>query len=235
MDAMEASIGSTSPRGATLAWGLGGEYTTYGLTLADWFSLVRIPLGAVFLFVAHRLPLAIAVLVLAGISDVLDGWAARRHGDVDRPHRGDWLDPFCDKVFVACMLAGIYVVHRPSLALLALVVTRELLQVASLVVYKVSPTLRKGLHYNYRAHPIGKATTVTQFATALALLFDHPLGTPLALAAGALGLASVAIYLNRARLLAREEAHAGAAAPGPPAPARTTAGGSATPPAPPAR
>ena len=226
--------GRTLRRSATLAWRPDGEYTTCGLTLADWFSLVRIPLGAVFLFVADRLYLAIGVLVLAGVSDVLDGWAARRAGDVDKPHRGDWLDPFCDKVFVACMLAGIYVVHHPPLPLLALVVTRELLQVVSLVVYKVSPTLRRGLHYNYRAHPIGKATTVTQFATALALLFDHPLATPLALAAGGLGLATVAVYLNRARVMARE-AHGAGAIPAPPAPARTTAGGSATPPVPPAR
>jgi cardiolipin synthase len=175
------------------------------LTLADWFSLVRIPLGALFLFVAHRLPLAIAVLVLAGVSDVLDGWAARRHLDkaIDKPHRGDWLDPFCDKVFVGAMLAGIYVAHRPPFALLVLVVTRELLQVASLIVYRLLPSLRRGLHYNYRAHPIGKVTTVTQFATALALLFEHPLSVPLALASAVLGLASVALYLNRARLMAR--------------------------------
>jgi cardiolipin synthase len=176
------------------------------LTLADWFSLVRIPLGVVFLFVAHRLPLALMVLVMAGISDVLDGWAARRHssaGQLAEPHRGDWLDPFCDKVFVAAMLAGIYVVHHPPIPLLLLVVTREVLQVLSLVVYRVWPPLRRGLHYNYRAHPVGKATTVTQFATALALLFDHPLATPLALASGVLGLITVVVYLNRARLLAR--------------------------------
>jgi phosphatidylglycerophosphate synthase len=176
------------------------------LSLADWFSLVRIPLGVVFLFVADRLPLALAVLVLAGVSDVLDGWAARRSssaGAMNEPHRGDWLDPFCDKVFVAAMLAGIYKVHHPPIPLLLLVVTREVLQVLSLVVYRVLPSLRRGLHYNYRAHPLGKATTVTQFATALALLFDHPLATPLALASAILGLLSVMLYLNRARLLAR--------------------------------
>ena len=143
---------------------------------------------------------------MAGISDVLDGWAARRRhvsGPGVGPHRGDWLDPFCDKVFVVAMLTGIYVVHHPPVPLLLLVVTREVLQVLSLAVYRFSPTLRRGIHYNYRAHPIGKATTVTQFATALALLFDHPLATPLALASGVLGLATVVVYLNRARLLAR--------------------------------
>jgi phosphatidylglycerophosphate synthase len=176
------------------------------LTLADWFSLVRIPLGAVFLFVADRLPVAVLVLVLAGISDVLDGWAARRQqgAAVDKPHRGDWLDPFCDKVFVAAMLAGIYVAHHPPAALLLLVVTREVLQTIAVICYRVVPSLRRGLHYNYRAHPIGKATTVTQFATALALLFEHPLAQPLALLSGLLGLATVIFYLNRARLLARE-------------------------------
>jgi cardiolipin synthase len=177
------------------------------LTLADWFSLVRIPLGVVFLFVAHRLPLAVTVLVLAGVSDVLDGWAARRQATAQQmaePHRGDWLDPFCDKVFVGATLLGIYLVHRPPLPLLLLVVTREVLQVLSLVIYKFSPSLRRGIQYNYRAHPLGKATTITQFATVLALLFDHPLATPLALMAGVLGLATVVVYLNRARLLARE-------------------------------
>lgn len=176
------------------------------LTVADWFSLVRIPLGAVFLFVAHRLPLAVLVLVLAGISDVLDGWAARRaqgRAAVNEPHRGDWLDPFCDKVFVAAMLAGIYVAHHPPPALLVLVVAREVLQVLSLAVYRLWPALRRGLHYNYRAHPVGKATTVAQFATALALLFEHPISHPLAVLSALLGITSVALYLNRARVLAR--------------------------------
>jgi cardiolipin synthase len=185
------------------------------LTLADWFSLARIPLGALFLVVAERLPLALLVLVLAGISDVLDGWAARRQPgqDVNQPHRGDWLDPFCDKVFVAAMLAGIYVAHRPPPVLLLLVVTRELLQVLSLVVYRLWPALRRGLRYNYRAHPLGKLTTVTQFATALALLFEHPVAMPLAVASSLLGVASVAVYLNRARVLARTDAAAAGRAP----------------------
>jgi cardiolipin synthase (CMP-forming) len=175
------------------------------LTLADWFSLARIPLGAIFLFVAGRLPLAVAVLFLAGVTDVLDGWAARRRsGGVDPgPHRGDWLDPFCDKVFVFSMLTGIYLVHRPPIALLLLVMTREVLQVLAFGVYKLIPSLRRGLRYNYRAHPVGKATTVAQFATATALLFEHPVAEPLALAAATLGIATVVVYLNRARVIAR--------------------------------
>jgi phosphatidylglycerophosphate synthase len=173
------------------------------LTLADFLSLVRIPLGALFLFVAGRLPLALGVAGAAALSDVLDGWAARRHrppGD-QQPHRGDWLDPFCDKVFVTAMLVGIYVSHQPPAGLLLLIVTREILQGLSLVIYRVAPSLRRGAAYNYRAHALGKATTVAQFVTAAALLLDHPLARPLAVVCAVLGLATMAVYFNRARVL----------------------------------
>jgi phosphatidylglycerophosphate synthase len=173
------------------------------LSLADWLSLARIPLGALFLFVAGRLPLALAVLTAAGISDVLDGWAARRHrrpGDHER-HRGDWLDPFCDKIFVAAVLTGIYLAHRPPPALLLLVVARELLQGLSLIIYRLVPALRRGTPYNYRAHVVGKATTVAQFATAAALVLEHPLSRPLAVISAVLGVSAVLVYVNRARVL----------------------------------
>jgi cardiolipin synthase len=166
---------------------------------------VRIPLGVVFVLFAANPTVALGILVLAGVSDVLDGWAARRNrppGDHSR-HRGDWLDPLCDKLFVAAVLLGVYLAHRPPLTLLLLVLTRELLQTTSMLVYQAVPSLRRGLRYNYRAHPLGKATTVLQFITATALLYDHPAARPLAIATAVVGAASVAVYLNRARALAR--------------------------------
>src|SRR3954467_5258206 len=116
-----------------------------------------------------------------GVSDVLEGWAARRprRPDDHQRHRGDWLDPFCDKVFVTAMLIGIWRVHHPPLSVLALVVTREMLQGVSLAVYRLVPSLRRGPPYNYRAHILGKATTVAQFLTATALVLDQPLSRPL--------------------------------------------------------
>jgi cardiolipin synthase (CMP-forming) len=180
-------------------------YISVILSLADWFSVARIPLGVAFLAVADRALPAMAVLVAAGATDVLDGWAARRRlgPRADEPHRGDWLDPFCDKVFVAAVLAGIYAAHRPPVLLLVLTASREILQVLSVAIYKLVPAIRRGLRYNYRAHVVGKATTICQFATAAALTLEHPAATPLAWATAALGLASVAVYLNRARALGR--------------------------------
>jgi cardiolipin synthase len=173
------------------------------LTVADWLSVVRLPLGVVFVFVAGRLPWALGVLVAAGISDVLDGWAARRArppGDHER-HRGDWLDPFCDKIFVGAVLLGIYLAHRPPAVLLILVITRELLQLLLLAAYKAVPWLHRGPAYNYQANALGKATTVFQFATTAAFLLDLPASRPLAVACAAMGLVTVSVYVNRLRRL----------------------------------
>jgi cardiolipin synthase len=155
------------------------------------------------LVVARDLPLAFAVLAAAGLSDVLDGWMARRQRPPDdrRPHRGDWLDPLCDKLFVASVALGIYRVRQPPLTLLLLLLTREVLQTAAVLVQRLVPALhRSARDFNYRAHPLGKATTVMQFLACTALLFGHPLAVPAAWAAAVLGALTVGVYVSRARL-----------------------------------
>lgn len=177
------------------------------MLLADLLSLVRLPLAVLFVWAAARPAYALAVLAAAGVSDVLDGWAARRAQGtaIDLPHRGDWLDPLCDKIFVATVLAAVYVVYRPPAFLLVLTASRELIQLLAMVVYRVVPRLRR-LRYNFRANALGKVTTVSQFVTIAAFLLQVPVAALLALASGTLGILSVAIYLNRARTLARDAA-----------------------------
>jgi len=174
------------------------------LSAADYLSLVRIPLGVVFLLVARDLPLAFAVMAAAALSDVLDGWMARRHRAPDdhAHHRGDWLDPLCDKLFVSAVVLGIYLVRRPPVVLLVLLLSRELLQTTAVLALRLSPALhRLARDYNFKAHPLGKATTVMQFLTAAALLTGHPLAPAAATAAAVLGALTVAIYVSRVRSL----------------------------------
>ncbi|MBS2018843.1 MAG: CDP-alcohol phosphatidyltransferase family protein [Deltaproteobacteria bacterium] len=62
-------------------------------------SLSRLPLAVAFGFtVVSQPPLALTFLALAGLSDVLDGWYARRYGQATRT--GAVLDAIVDKVFV---------------------------------------------------------------------------------------------------------------------------------------
>jgi phosphatidylglycerophosphate synthase len=189
----------------------GGFALAFGVvSVADCLSLARIPLGLVFLLVAGQRSYALAVLFVAAVTDVLDGWVARRCGP-RRPgeaHRGDWLDPLCDKLFAAAVVTGLLLTRSPPLALVGLFLARELLQLVSVMVMRMVPVLhRASRDYDFRAHPVGKAATVAQFATAAALVLGHPAAWPLAVLCAALGVVSVGIYVYRIRrLLARPSA-----------------------------
>ena len=151
------------------------------MSAADYLSLVRIPLGVVFLFVAARTVLAFAVLAAAGSSDVLDGWVARRQGrrPTRTPHRGDWLDPLCDKLFVAAVVVALHVTREVPVWLLLLMIAREILQSIAVTAMRLVPALHaRSRDYDFKAHPIGKATTVVQFATGAALLLEQPRPPP---------------------------------------------------------
>jgi cardiolipin synthase (CMP-forming) len=173
------------------------------VTVADYLSLVRIPLGVMFLLVADRVGLALGVLAAAGLSDVLDGWVARRQrGPAERlaphHHRGDWLDPLCDKLFVGAVVGGLYLARRPPPLWLGLLVTREVLQLVAVTALRLVPTLhRLSRDFDFRANPLGKVTTVVQFFAAAALLVAHPLAGPLVWAAAGMGVVSVITYIRR--------------------------------------
>jgi cardiolipin synthase (CMP-forming) len=179
------------------------------VSVADYLSLVRIPLGVAFVLLARDTLLAMTVLAIAGLSDVLDGWVARRQrarasedgsdpGSAQQQHRGDWLDPLCDKLFVGAVVAGLYLARQPPVLWLVLLLTRESLQLVAVTALRLVPTLhRMSRDFDYRAHPVGKATTVMQFLAAAAMLLGHPLAGPAAWASAALGVMSVFTYVRR--------------------------------------
>lgn len=180
-----------------------------GVTVADYLSLVRIPLGVMFVLVVDHTGVALGVLAVAALSDVLDGWVARRQRretEAATPlthrshHRGDWLDPLCDKLFVAAVVLALYLSRQPPLTLLALMLTREILQTISVTVLRLVPTLhRASRDYDFKAHPLGKATTVVQFIAGAALLVEHPLAPVAAYLTAALGVITVGVYISRIR------------------------------------
>jgi cardiolipin synthase len=203
------------------------------LTAPNLLSLSRVPLGVAFWFVIDSTPTHIiwpyTILTAAGVTDVLDGYLARRQGVtrvsddglgpavLDRggskgPSQGpfinkgvgSWLDPICDKLFVALVLVSI-ALHRPvPLLLMALIGGRELIQLPVSLTYRFIPMLRHWLRYDFTASPLGKAGTVTQFLAMAALLIDHPAVWIMAGIAFVVGMAALVDYLRRAVILARQ-------------------------------
>ena len=156
-------------------------------------SLLRLPLAVVFPFVSGHVTWAIVVLAAAGVSDVLDGWYARRFGQ--QTLTGAVLDGWMDKVFVTTVLVTLVVVHGLTLLQLLIMSAREVGQI---------PLLVRSL-FRSRDQPrgpraasiLGKLATVAQFATVVAVLLGAPQRALLVYATGVLGAAAVAVYWYR--------------------------------------
>lgn len=165
---------------------------------ADLLTLVRLPLAAAFVLMddAH---VRLAILAVAGVSDVLDGIVARRVG----PSRaGAVLDPVVDKIFT--LSAVFAVVAMPGALILggweiAGLLLRDLGVVGGFV----------ATHFVFRrrvtlpARLSGKCVTVLQFATLAAILLAWPAARPIAWATAAVSVWSILDYtrqiLNRVR------------------------------------
>lgn len=184
-------------------------------SVANLLSLARVPLALAFAVVLAA-PwggpwAALGVLAVAGATDALDGIFARRaearrlgtHGPTAPAGTGSWLDPVCDKLFVAGVLGAIWYRSQPSLGLLALIIARELAQLPLSLVYAAVPALRRWLRYDFRASVLGKAATVAQFAAIAALLFQSRLVVLAAWVAFATGLLALGDYILRAVRIGR--------------------------------
>jgi len=165
--------------------------------LANALSLARIPLAVAIVFVYGDTWLVIALLAIAAATDALDGAIARfmqRHFHA-RPSIGGWLDPLCDKLFVATVLVAV-LVHTHAWLVVVLIGARELLLVPIIAVYLATHHDRAGLH----ADPIGKVATVVQFVALAVALVTPDRAFPAALGAAVLGVAAVVHYVRARRM-----------------------------------
>lgn len=160
-------------------------------------TLVRLPLAALVWLVAQWPWALVAVMFVAGLSDVLDGWTARRLGVANTRRSGAWLDPLCDKVFVVSTLFAVLVFYQPPWWWVPLVAARECVQLPLTALYHAAPGLRRGRRYDFRAERLGKAASVAQFVAIVALIYET-LWLPAAIIAGVIGLAAAGCYVMRA-------------------------------------
>ena len=82
---------------------------------SPWLSLLRCLLSPVIFwaFAASRRDLILLLWLVTGLTDVLDGWAARKRGEITE--LGKILDPVADKLVVGFSLAGL--IYRYQLPL----------------------------------------------------------------------------------------------------------------------
>jgi cardiolipin synthase len=131
-------------------------------TLPNVLSVLRLVGVPVFLWaiLAGHDAIALATLMLSGVSDYLDGKIARHFGLISRV--GQLLDPLADRLYIATTLFGLAWREIIPWWLVALLVSREVLLAGVLAVIKRYGQTGLPVHF------VGKAATFN-------LLYAFPL------------------------------------------------------------
>lgn len=167
------------------------------MSIPNLITLMRVILVPVvfWLLVTQQLKAAFLVFVLAGISDGIDGFLAKRfHWETEL---GAYLDPIADKLLLVSVFIMLAILGAIPDWLVVLIVSRDVLIVGAVV---LSDVLEKPV--TVRPLMVSKATTFVQIVLAIAVLgglagFDWLAGHAFWLvpAAAVLTGASAAAYL----------------------------------------
>ena len=143
------------------------------LNTANNLTLLRILLVPAFvLFVVYGyLGYALVALVVAGLTDALDGLVARRTGQ--KTSLGAWLDPMADKLllistFVVLTVPGLGLMNRLPIWLTVIVISRDVVIVLTVAIINLAVG-----HRTFRPSIFGKAATAIYILTAgVTMLFN---------------------------------------------------------------
>jgi cardiolipin synthase len=132
------------------------------VNIPNLLSFLRIALVPVFLWLLlnEMFLSAIFVLMVAGITDFLDGYLARKLNQMTK--LGKVLDPVADRLYIFATLLALSVTGNIPWWLAALVIARDVLMLVSL------PALASLGYATLPVHFLGKAST-------FALLYSFPL------------------------------------------------------------
>ena len=180
------------------------------LTPANQLTLLRMLLIPVFalLVIYGYMGAALAVFLIAGLTDAFDGLLARRTGQ--KTTLGAWLDPVADKLLVATMFIVLtlplpHLVATIPVWLTVLVLSRDIGIVATVAIVNLAIERR-----TFKPSLIGKVATATFLVTGVVTLMvnyvrDYTWAVPLfAYVSVALTIVSALHYARHASQLSGE-------------------------------
>jgi len=148
--------------------------TTQVFTIANQLTLLRMLLIPAFVILTlyGEFGWALATFAFAGLTDLLDGLAARAAGQ--KSELGAWLDPAADKLllvttFIVLTLPNIGLVNRIPLWLTILIISRDVGIVLTVAIVNLAVGPR-----TFKPSPLGKAATaIFIVACVVVMLFNY--------------------------------------------------------------
>jgi CDP-diacylglycerol--glycerol-3-phosphate 3-phosphatidyltransferase/cardiolipin synthase len=144
------------------------------LNVPNLLSFLRLPLAIIFILTESTTGRA-AIIVLAAISDGIDGWLARKLGQDSGA--GQIVDPITDKLFVLVALATLAARRELAPWMVILLLARDIFNSFAFFIIK-----GLGWHTRFKARFSGKTVTVLQLSVMLAALLWRPALLPLVVA-----------------------------------------------------
>lgn len=141
------------------------------LTIANQLTILRIVLVPLFvvLMLYEKLGAALTVFLVAGVTDALDGLAARLAGQ--RTSIGAWLDPVADKLllastFIMLTLPSVPLTNHLPAWLTVAVISRDVFIVGFVAIVNLAIGPR-----TFRPSLLGKSATAVFIVTSVVMLF----------------------------------------------------------------
>jgi cardiolipin synthase len=158
------------------------------LTLPNLVSSSRVVLAVGFV-ATDAVPMRLALIGLASLTDFLDGWLARRAHVVSR--FGALLDPIADRFFVLSVVISYVLGGQFTLWQAIAFMFRDVMSVIGFFVARNVSWLRP---IAFKARPMGKVVTVLQLVTSVTVLLAPSLVNILVMLVGSLGVAATVDY-----------------------------------------
>ncbi|MGB6538768.1 MAG: CDP-alcohol phosphatidyltransferase family protein [Xanthobacteraceae bacterium] len=167
------------------------------MSIPNLITLVRIILVpiVVWTIISGEMLAAFALFLLAGISDAVDGFLAKRFHMASE--LGAYLDPLADKALIVSIYVALGIAEALPISLVILVVSRDIMIIAGFML-----SWLVGKPVPVKPHPVSKLNTMMQILLAAlvlaekALAFDvAPLRTAGIVLVAGLTLLSMGFYL----------------------------------------
>lgn len=159
------------------------------------FRMCLIPLYLVVFFSEwpYHLEISLAILLLAGLTDIADGYIARKYKMVTS--FGVMMDPLADKLMMLSVIASFFLTGRISLWATLFFFARDVAMIATGAIY----------HFRGKktvpANAFGKLTTVMLYLVTPLVMYRYPYGEAILWSVIAFSFLASAIYLAKFRLL----------------------------------
>lgn len=152
--------------------------------------LLMIPVYVYYFFspAEYGIEAATIVFTAAGLTDILDGFIARKYNLVTR--LGIVLDPLADKLMLLAVLVSITMKNQIPFWIIAVVAVKETLMMIGAI------TLFNDHDIVVPANKFGKMSTIAFYIAILAIAFDMPFGRVFLDGFVVVTIAALVVYVN---------------------------------------